>query len=254
VEDLLAEAILKSSVGPEKACPRVDEETARKANARHRGPNRILDAMLRAGRYGDRYEGGEGMSLDRLKAARHGIDLGPLAPRLPEMLATKSGKVELVSEPILEEIERLREALARPAPELVLIGRRHVRSNNSWMHNVRSLAKGPSRCTLIIHPDDAKKHGIEKAGHARIRSRVGEVVAPVEISSDIAPGVVSLPHGFGHEEPGTQLQVASQLQPGVNSNHLTDETVLDTLSCNAILNGIPVEIDSTTAPAKPHSA
>ena len=244
VESLLAEGLLKSTVGPEKECASVDADTARELNARWRGPERLLDAMLRAGHYGDHYEDRpEGLSLETLKEAPHGIDLGPLRPRLPELLGTLSGKVELVSDVVLEDIERLRRVLNRPRPELVLVGRRHMRSNNSWMHNVPNLAKGPRRCTLVIHPEDAQKRGITEGTTVRVRSRVGEVEAPVEISPDIRPGVVSLPHGFGHHSEGTRLSVARAMQPGVNSNRLTDETDLDILSGNAILNGIPVEID-----------
>jgi anaerobic selenocysteine-containing dehydrogenase len=117
-----------------------------------------------------------------------------------------------------------------------------MRNNNSWLHNVRSLAKGRDRCTLQVHPDDARRLELENGGAAKVRSRVGEVVVPVEITDVVMPGVVCLPHGFGHDVPGAQLRVASTLQPGVNSNKLTDETLLDSLSCNAVLNGIPVEV------------
>ena len=110
------------------------------------------------------------------------------------------------------------------------------------MHNVRALAKGRDRCTLRVHPEDAEKYGVTQGSRARVRSRVGEVIVPVEVSDEMRPGVVSLPHGFGHGTPGTRLRVAASLQPGVNSNRLTDETGLDALSCNAVLNGIPVEL------------
>jgi anaerobic selenocysteine-containing dehydrogenase len=123
----------------------------------------------------------------------------------------------------------------------VLVGRRHVRSNNSWMHNLPMLAKGPARCTLQVHPSDAARRGLAAGASVRISSRVGSVVAPVEITDGIAPGVVSLPHGWGHDEPGTQLSVAAQ-RPGANSNVLTDELALDPLSGTAVLNGIPVEV------------
>ena len=243
VEELVLSALLKRAVGPESACPDVDETRAREVLAKWDGPERILDLMLRAGRYGDRFrDDGEGLSLDKLIDAEHGIDLGALEPRLPEMLATESGKVELAPELLVQDVARLRTALDRPTAPLVLIGRRQMRTNNSWLHNVPHLAKGKDRCTLLVHPDDAARHGVANGAKARVRSRVGEVVAPVEVSEEMRPGVVSLPHGFGHDVPGARLSVAAERQPGVNSNRLTDETGLDVLSGNAILNGIPVEI------------
>jgi anaerobic selenocysteine-containing dehydrogenase len=151
--------------------------------------------------------------------------------------------VELAPDLLVEDVERLRTWLGeRRGDGMLLVGRRHLRSNNSWMHNIRALAKGRDRCTLQVHPDDARRLRLEHGGSARVRSRVGEVVAPVEVTDVVMPGIVSLPHGFGHDRPGAQLAVASLLQPGVNSNVLTDETLLDALSCNAVLNGIPVEL------------
>jgi anaerobic selenocysteine-containing dehydrogenase len=242
VEELMLGSLLGSTVGAGKACPDVDEQKAREVLAKWDGPERLLDLMLRAGRHGDRFRNdGEGLSLDALIGSVHGVDLGALEPRLPEMIATESGRIELAHELLVEDVARLRTALDRGPDPLVLVGRRHVRSNNSWMHNVPALAKGRDRCTLLIHPDDAAKHAIGAGDSARVRSRVGEVVAPVEISEEIMPGVVSLPHGFGHAGEGVRLSVAGR-QPGVNSNRLTDETGLDALSCNAILNGIPVEL------------
>jgi len=243
LEDLVLAGLLRRAVGAETACPEVTEKEARERLAKWEGPERVLDLMLRAGRYGDRFAAGDhGLSLEALIASKHGVDLGPLTPRLPEILATGSGKVELAPELLVADVERLRGALAaRPAP-LVLVGRRQMRTNNSWMHNVRLLAKGRERCTLLVHPVDAERLGVEDGARAWVRSRVGEVVAPVEVSDEIMPGVVSLPHGFGHGQPGARLRVAATLQPGVSSNRLTDETGLDALSGNAVLNGIPVEV------------
>jgi len=243
VEELLLSSLLRSTVGPGTACPDVDEDRAREILDKWDGPERLLDLMLRAGRYGDRFSGGEGLSLDALVQAEHGIDLGALEARLPEMLATESGGVELAPELLIADLERLRTWLHRAPAPLVLVGRRHVRSNNSWMHNVPALAKGKPRCTLLVNPDDAARHGVEDGGEARLRSRVGELVVPVELSTDMMPGVVSLPHGFGHGGPGVRLRVAAERQAGVNSNELTDENGLDVLSGNAILNGIPVELE-----------
>ena len=244
VEELLLSSLLSKVVGPGSVCPDVDETRAREILAKWEGPERLLDLMLRAGRYGDRFrEDGEGLTLERLIASVHGIDLGALEPRLVERLATESGHVELAHPLLVEDVERLRGLLDRDTEPLVLIGRRQMRTNNSWMHNVPHLAKGKNRCTLLVHPDDAERHGLEHGGRARVRSRVGEVVAPVEVSDEMRPGVVSLPHGFGHDMPGARLSVAAAQQPGVNSNVLTDEYGLDTLSGNAILNGIPVEVE-----------
>jgi len=254
VDDLVLETLLGAAVGSESpACPGVTKEAAREALGDRRGPERLLDLMLRAGPWGDRFDpdggdGGDGsgrggLSLARLAACEHGLDLGPLEPRLPELLRTESGAVELAPEVVVADVARLRAALAAPAPAdgLVLVGRRHLRSNNSWMHNLRSLAKGRERCTLLVHPDDARRLGLADGGRARVRSRAGAVEAPVAVSDEIMPGTVSLPHGFGHAAPGARLSVASR-RPGVNSNLLTDEHEVDALSGNGVLNGIPVDV------------
>lgn len=243
VEELLLNGMLQRVSGPDGACPEVSHEEAHRTLSKWQGPGYLLDGMMRAGPYGDGFRG-EGLSLEAVVDSIHGVDLGPLEPRLPGMLSTDSGQIELAHAILVEDVERLRESLRRGTEPLVLIGRRHIRSNNSWMHNVRALAKGPDRCTLLVHPTDAERCGIGDGQHARIRSRAGEVIAPVEVSDEIMPGVVSLPHGFGHDRKGARLETAAALQPGVNSNCLTDEEGLDALSCNAILNGIPVEIDA----------
>ena len=243
VREMMVGGLINSVVGVGKACEGVSEAEVRERIAKHEGPARMLDLMIRAGRVGDRFrEGADGMTLDSLVAAEHGVDLGPLASRLPAMLATESGHVELAPPLLVDDVERLRGALAAGRPEVVLVGRRQIRTNNSWMHNVPALAKGKPRCTLLVHPDDAARHGLRDGASARVRSRVGEVVAPVEISDEMRPGVVSLPHGFGHDRPGARLRVAGERQRGVNSNALTDEEGIDVLSGNAILNGIPVDL------------
>jgi anaerobic selenocysteine-containing dehydrogenase len=198
------------------------------------GPaERLLDVALRTGAYG--------LSLDQLVASPHGIDLGPLQPRIPEVLRTPSGLIELCAPPLAAEAERLRAALERPRAGLVLIGRRHLRSNNSWMHNVPALVKGRDRCTLQVHPDDAARLALADGLPATVSSRAGVLEAPVEVTDRVMPGVVSLPHGWGHDQPGVRLAVAAA-RPGVNSNVLTDELVIDPLSGNSVLNGIPVEV------------
>jgi anaerobic selenocysteine-containing dehydrogenase len=208
--------------------------------------------MIRTGAYGDWFGAVlDGISLDTLAASPHGVDLGPLVPRLPSALRTPSGTVELAPPAVLADLERLAAALDAPAPgtdALVLIGRRQLRSNNSWMHNVNVLAKGRFRCTLLVHPDDAARLGLEHGADAEVRSRVGAVVAPVEVTDAMSPGVVSLPHGWGHDRPGAPFGIAGQ-RPGVNANLLTDDTAIDPLSGNAVLNGIPV----TVSPSSPSS-
>lgn len=214
-----------------------------------RGPERLLDLLLRAGPYGDGFGAhADGLTLAVLEEHPHGIDLGALTPRIPEVLTTASGRVELAPPPIVADLDRVAEALDAGDDGLVLVGRRHLRTNNSWMHNLPMLRKGRELCTLHVHPDDAGRLGLADGGEARVSSRVGSVVAPVEVTEDLAPGVVSLPHGFGHDLPGVVQEVARE-RPGVNSNLLTDERDIDVLSGTAVLNGIPVTVEPV-APAE----
>ncbi|GGO51796.1 molybdopterin oxidoreductase family protein [Streptomyces lasiicapitis] len=214
------------------------------------GPERRLDMMLRLGPYGDGFGADpDGLSLQRLLDHPHGIDLGPLAPRIPQLLKTRSGRVELLPEPIVEDLPRLAAALdADPTAGLVLVGRRHLRSNNSWMHNVPALMGGSNRCTLHVHPDDAARLGLDDGQHARVSAAGGEIAVPVEITDAVRPGVVSLPHGWGHDRPGTRLSVAAA-DPGANVNQLLDGTLLDPLSGTAVLNGF--EVSLAPLPAAP---
>jgi anaerobic selenocysteine-containing dehydrogenase len=211
--------------------------------ATRRGPERILDLMLRTGPYGDGFGADpSGLSLAVLEANPHGVDLGPLMPRIPEVLRTPSGKIELAPEPLVADTDRLRSALARKRNgELVLIGRRDLRSNNSWMHNLDILVKGKPRCTMHIHPDDAHRLGLTDGEPARVRSRTGEIEVPVEVTDAVMPGVVSIPHGWGHGAPGMAMKVAAE-NAGVNSNLVADAELFDPVSGNAVLNGIPVEV------------
>ncbi|MFD7426646.1 molybdopterin oxidoreductase family protein [Streptomyces sp. NPDC059818] len=211
------------------------------------GPERRLDLMLRLGPYGDGFGADpDGLTLERLLARPHGIDLGPLASRVPEILTTRSGRVELFPAPIAADLPRLRAALAvRTDPDaLVLIGRRHLRSNNSWMHNVAALTGGSNVCTLQMHPEDAARLGLADGAAATVTADGGELTAPVEITDGVRTGVVSLPHGWGHSRPGTRMSVAAAT-PGVNVNQLLDGTRLDPLSGTAVLNGIPVTVTPT---------
>ncbi|MEC4718906.1 molybdopterin-dependent oxidoreductase [Noviherbaspirillum sp. CPCC 100848] len=206
------------------------------------GPERQIDLGLRTGPYGDQFgRNPAGLSLQKLKAAPQGIDLGPLQPRIPEMLRTPSGKVELAPEMLIGDLSRVRGALAEPVPPMVIIGRRQVRSCNSWMHNLPTLAKGPYRCTALIHPDDAKKFGLRDGGMARIGSGGRTIDAVVEFSDEMMPGVLSLPHGWGHDMPGTRMAVAAE-RPGSNLNTVLDERRRDPLSGNAVLSGVAVEV------------
>ncbi len=213
-----------------------------------RGPARMIDFMLRTGPYGDAFGAAiGGATLQLLKENPHGIDYGALQPRIPEILRTPSGKVELAPEVLVHDLDRLYDVVGSGVVDtasgrnLLLIGRRHLRSNNSWMHNINVLVKGKSRCTLIMHPADALARGVNDGDVVSVQSRVGEVSVAVEISDTIRPGVVSLPHGWGHDAEGSQMQVALRVA-GVNSNILTDHEALDPLSGTSVLNGIPVAV------------
>lgn len=212
------------------------------ATAHHEGPERLLDIMLRAGPYGDKFNG-KGLTLDQVKDAPHGIDLGPLQPRLPELLATHNKRINLVPEIITGDLARLEKALSEwTGEEMLLIGRRHIRDMNSWLHNLNNYARGKNRCTLLINRADAKKLGIENGGQAKITSKVGEFIAEVDETDDIMPGVVSLPHGFGHTYPGTGQTIASEQIPGISANDLVDDNEMDIPSGTSIVNGVPVVI------------
>jgi anaerobic selenocysteine-containing dehydrogenase len=224
-----------------------DVEALLAAVGDRRGPERLLDLLLRAGPYGDGFRGdGHGLTLATLEAAPHGIDHGPLAPRLPDRLRTESGAVELAPAVLVAAVDALRQELGRPVPDLVLVGRRHLRTNNSWSHNSPGLGKGRTPCVLHVHPLDASRHGLVDGAVATVRSAVGAIEVDVEVTEDLRPGVVSLPHGFGHDLEGVELTVARRRR-GANSNVLTDPTVLDVVSGNAVLNGIPVEVTPSLA-------
>jgi anaerobic selenocysteine-containing dehydrogenase len=219
----------------------VAEQAARKAGvdpadvAHRRGTARLVDVLVRSGPYG--------ITLADLEAAPHGIDFGPLQPRLPDVLATKTGAIELAPPEITVDVPRLVAELDAAPTQFVLIGRRQLSSNNSWMHNLAPLVRGANKCTAHVHPDDADKLGLADGALARISSRTGTVTVPVEITDSVRPGVVSIPHGWGHDVPGTKAQVA-RAHAGVNSNLLADELLLDALTGTAVLNGIPIEVSA----------
>jgi anaerobic selenocysteine-containing dehydrogenase len=271
-------------------------ERGTKARLRHAalarlGPHGMLDLGLRTGPYGAGFKPfGRGLTLRRLRAQPHGVDLGPLRPALPARLFTRDGRIHAAPAPLLADVARLRarlleglehlpgsaganefaagrsqgppartpvgeprfEADSAGGYDLLLIGRRQLRSNNSWMHNYPRLMKGRDRCTLVIHPDDAAVRGITEDAPVRLSSRAGSVEVPAELSEDVMPGVVSLPHGFGHGRGGIGLAVAAA-HPGASANDVTDDLHLDALTGNAALNGIPVRVEVVvpTAAAAP---
>ncbi len=184
---------------------------------------------------------GPGLSLEELRRHPHGIDLGPLRVALPQRLLTHDQRIDLMPTLYRDDLPRLRRQLQQPTPRWLLIGRRHLRSNNSWMHNARRLIKGPERCQLLMHPADAARQGWQEGQKLRISSRVGALEVGLALSERMMPGVVSLPHGYGHDRPGTRLTVAQQ-RPGVSFNDLCDSSVVDALSGTAVLNGFAVDI------------
>ena len=206
-------------------------------------PERFLDLMIRTGALGDLFgEKPDGWTLTKLMRHPHGVDLGTLQPRVPTVLSTASGLVELAPPVIIDDLARLATAVQNgPVDSLLLVSRRELRSNNSWLHNVEVLVKGKERCTLRVHSEDATRLAVEDGTRVLVTSSTGEIVVSVEVNDEARPGVVSMPYGWGHDRPGAQLSVASQ-RPGVNTNVLTDRHAVDPLSGNAVFNGIPVEI------------
>jgi anaerobic selenocysteine-containing dehydrogenase len=206
------------------------------------GPERIVDLLLRIGPHGDGFgRKPEGLTLAKVQASTHGIDLGPLQPRLPDVINTVGGMIELAPSLLLGDLARLRNRMMEPGRSMVLIGRRDLRTSNSFMHNLPALVKGPNRCTLQISPQDGAEIGAKNGSLVRVTSRVGSVVAPVEVTEDLMPGVVSLPHGWGHDVEDSRLAVA-KAHPGVNTNVLTDDQAYDTPSGTAVLFGTPVSV------------
>jgi len=206
-------------------------------------PRRLIDLGLRSGPYGMR--SAHRLSVSKLERNPHGIDLGPLEPSLPGRLMTPGKRIQLAPELLVRDLQRVESELlgsqGERNGELLLIGRRDLRSNNSWMHNSLRLVKGPERCTLLMHPTDAATRGLTSGQTVQVRSRVGSVPVRLETTDAVMPGVVSLPHGWGHGRPGTQLRVASA-HAGVSLNDLTDERAIDTLLGTAAFSGTPVHV------------
>lgn len=197
-------------------------------------PRNVLDQIMQSSPHK--------VSLAEIEAHPNGYDMGPLKPRLPERLKTDDGLIHCAPDILLQDLATFKADFTVPAKDsFSLIGRRHVRSNNSWLHNSRRLLKGPNRCTLMIHPEDAAGLELSEGEKVEVFNHVGEVELPIEITEDIMPGVVSMPHGYGHGRKGVKLSVAAE-KPGVSMNDLTDPAIVDDLSGNAVLNAIPVQI------------
>jgi anaerobic selenocysteine-containing dehydrogenase len=213
------------------------------------GPERILDLGLRFGPYGAKLNPfSKGLTLRKVKEAVHGIDLGPLSSCLPSRLRTADKRIELAPEVLVKDVERVKAKLIDNASvhsngNLLLIGRRQLRSNNSWMHNSSRLVKGKPQCTILMHPTDAAHRHLRPGQTVSVRSRVGSVEVPIEISEEIMPGVVSIPHGWGHDRLGIQLEVAQQ-HAGESINDLTDNLTIDALCGTAAFNGTWVAVEA----------
>jgi len=204
------------------------------------GPKFLLDQGLKRGPY-------EGINLKKLQKNPHGIDLGPLQSMLPKALKHKDKQIHLNIDFYQADLERVKEMMDKyDDSQILLIGRRHVRSNNSWLHNSHRLVKGKSRCTLMLHPETAMQQGIENGQDVKVTSRVGSVTIQAEVTDELMPGVVSIPHGWGHGRKGVRQKIA-QAHAGVSVNDLTDDTLIDQLSGNAAVNGVPVELMSIEA-------
>ncbi len=244
VDELAVRSLVESAVADEHGPVHGrDADELLAALAPRVGPERMLDFMLRVGPYGDAFGARpDGLTLAVLESHPHGVDLGPLQPRMPEALRQPDGMIDAAPEALVTDLAgRMVPTLDEPTDGLLLIGRRHLRSNNSWMHNVKVLVKGKPRCTLQIHPDDARQRGVADGGQAEVRSRTGAVVVPVEVTDSVMPGVVSIPHGWGHDLDGVRLSIAAE-HAGVNANVLADTELFDVVSGTAVLNGIPVEV------------
>jgi anaerobic selenocysteine-containing dehydrogenase len=240
IDDELLMDDLRRATGP------YAEQISKAVSHRH-GVERLLDVGLRAGPYGDQFGMKPGgLNLDKVQASESGIDLGALEPRVPEVLRTPSAKIELAPPMLIDDLKRPAADLERPVPDLVIVGRRQLHGNNSWMHNLPVLAKGAARCIAMVSPADAARLSLEDGGRVRIAHDRRAIEAEVEITDEMMPGVVSLPHGWGHDQAGAQLEVAAA-NPGANLNALMDENRRDPLSGNAVLSGVEVQMTPVAA-------
>jgi anaerobic selenocysteine-containing dehydrogenase len=207
-----------------------------------RGPERVLDLCIRSGPFGDSFGGNpDGLTLDDFKKNPNGLLLGPAISQGPSAIVTPSGEIEIAHSHFLDDLVRLDASIDAETPSLVLVSRRQLRSLNSWMHNLNTLVKGKERCTLQMHPDDAGLLGIGQGDMVMVEGLEGQASAPVEITQNIRQGVVSLPHGWGHDRDGLQIAIAMK-HPGYNINQISPAGLMDPASGNAVCNGIPVSV------------
>tara|TARA_R110000772_G_scaffold31812_11_gene78237 strand:- start:9368 stop:11641 length:2274 start_codon:yes stop_codon:yes gene_type:complete len=255
VEDDLVTGWLKRfcAEGAHENCSAIDITRAREAISTEVGPDRLFDILVRTGAYGDAFGiTPDGLSVEKIAQTPHGIDLGGMEPQLPGLLATPDKMIDLAPARIVADVSRLKEVFDEVSEPntLLLIGRRHMRSNNSWMHNLNVLVKGKDRCTLLIHPADADRLAVGTGDLAEVSTSIAKLEIVVEVSDDIMEGVVSIPHGWGHNLSSTKVDIASR-SPGANVNALIDEGLFDAPSINSILNGVPVHVrrsHDTTVP------
>jgi anaerobic selenocysteine-containing dehydrogenase len=235
VQQTLASSAELSAITPTQALDMLSE---------HEGPAQYVDMLIRIGPFGDKFGlAPDGMNLAKLKTYPHGIDLGAMIPQFPEKLATPEGKIRVAPDIMVRDIARLEAELPimQKNDKMLLVGRRHIRSNNSWMHNVRALAKGPDRTTLLMNGVDAREQGLNDGDTVKLSTKTGEVFARIELSEDMMPGVISLAHGYGHDAEASRLSIAKE-RPGPNFNTLLDEADADVVSGTAVLSGIPVSL------------
>ena len=246
MDALLLEGMIEMGLANNERISHLDKKSILAKLDDQPGWERLVDFMVRSGPYGDAFddEDKEGLNLEKIKAVPHAIDLGPLQPRLPEMLRTPGKRIRLMHPLLEEDLKRLKGEMKMPKQangNMLLIGRRHIRDMNSWLHNIRQYTRGKNRCTLLVHPEDAERIGLAEGGTAELRSRTGRITAEVEITEDIMPGVVSLPHGFGHVYGDSQQSNAAQ-NAGSCCNFIIDTDVLDLPSGTSVVNGAEVEV------------
>ena len=232
--------------GQNPKCGSIDLAQAREMLGDVRGPDRLFDILVRTGPYGDAFgQVSDGLTVARIAETPEGIDLGAMEPQLPGLLATPDRMIDLAPERIVADVDHLLgEWDSERAPdELLLIGRRHMRSNNSWMHNLNVLTKGKERCTLLVHPADAAERGLTDGEIVRVATDISSVLIRLEVSNEIMAGVVSAPHGWGHDLAGTKLTIANR-HAGANANAIIDERLFDRPSINSVLNGVAVRLSA----------
>lgn len=247
LEEATVDGLLEKHMADHPLRDRISRQQARQLIGEEPGPDRLYDVLLRTGPHGDFFGARpEGLNLDKLKQHPHGLDLGPMDPQLHGLLKTPNGKIDLTPQVIIDDIERLDAYV--PDEGLLLVGRRHVRSVNSWMNNQQFLVKGKNACLLLMHPDDAERLGVETGERVRVRARHLSLEALVEVTETMMPGVLSLPQGYGQNVPGTKLSIASKLDT-VSFNDISDETDVDIPSMTPALHTVSVTVEKLAAAA-----